>query len=654
MRWPRRLALTAALLSGAALIAAGALVAAAPVRGAWINLALGLAVTPASAVLGVIIARRRPDNVVGPLLALVGLTTALTAGRDVAWWFVATRQPATLPATGELAAAVDQFAAWIFVAIGLLLLHFPDGKVPGPRWRWIPPTLIVAAALDQIGTAFDTEPFRAPLADVPRPWGPLPLYLQVPAVVAFFLELVLVLVCAASLVVRYRRSGAVRRLQIKWLALAGLAIPLYPVLCLLEIVLWGRPLWFSAAIGIAGLIGIPAATAVALLRHDLYDIDKVLAATVTYGLVTTVLVATFAVTSAVGGLFFGRDSATAAAGATAVCAIALSPLRVRLQRAVDRRLYPIRRAALTAIDALGRETRGGESRPEQLESRLRQALRDPGLRIGFRVPGSDELVDADGQPVPAAGSTPVQLGGREIGVLRPSSAALRPELLRQVGAAAATLVEVIRLRLEVAQALREVESSRARLVQAGYLERRKLERDLHDGAQQRLVSLGMAFRLAQRHLDDGTVDVDAVLDQGVAELGTALAELRTIAYGLRPGRLDDGLDAALTELVRTLPITVELEICGDRLPDDIATTAYYVVSEAITNVVKHAAADRIALHIDRCAGRLVISVRDDGRGGAALSGSTIADRVAALGGTLRVHSPAGAGTLLEAVLPCAS
>jgi signal transduction histidine kinase len=253
------------------------------------------------------------------------------------------------------------------------------------------------------------------------------------------------------------------------------------------------------------------------------------------------------------------------------------------------------------------------------------------------------------------GAVPVELGGREIGALRASAGGPRPELLRQIAAAAATLVEVIRLRLEVAQALREVESSRARLVQAGFLERRKLERDLHDGAQQRLVSLGMAFRLAQRHLDDGTVDLNAVLDQGVAELGIALAELRKIAYGLRPGRLDDGLDAALTELVRTLPITVELSVCGDRLPDDVATTAYYVVSEAITNVVKHAAADRISLHIGRSDGRLVIEVRDDGRGGAALSHrSTIADRVAALGGTLRVHSPAGAGTVLEAVLPCAS
>ncbi len=214
---------------------------------------------------------------------------------------------------------------------------------------------------------------------------------------------------------------------------------------------------------------------------------------------------------------------------------------------------------------------------------------------------------------------------------------------------------MVRLRLEVAQALREAESSRARLLVAGFEERRRLERDLHDGAQQRLASLGMSLRLAQRHLGDGTVDVDGLLDAAVAELGTALAELRAIAYGLRPGRLDDGLDAALADLIRRVPVTVELEFDADRLPDEIATTAYYLVSEAIANVVKHAGADRIALRVSRTAECVSIRITDDGRGGAVLSGrSPLADRVAALGGTLTVESPAGRGTVIEAVLPCAS
>jgi signal transduction histidine kinase len=655
MGWPRRVALATSLVTGAVLAVAAALASQAPVAGALGNLAIALSAAPAAAVLGVVIAWRRPHNVVGPLLALVGLAAAVNAGRDVGWWYLADRRPDLLPSLDWLAALGDQSAAWLFVAIGLLLVYFPDGRLPGPRWRWVPPTLIICGAIDHLGTAFDPMAFREPLQDVARPWAPLPVLLQVPVLVAFVGELVLVLACTASLVVRFRRSDGTRRAQIKWLALAGIAIPLYPVGCLLEILIWGRPLWMSAAIGLAGLIGIPAATAIAMLRHDLYDVDKALAAAVTYGFVSAVLVAVYAVGSTVGGVLFGRDSPIAAAGATAVCAIALAPLRTRLQRRVDRRLYPLRRAALAAIETLNQDTRSGRARPEELEGRLRTALRDPRLRVGFQVPGTDGYVDTEGAAVVPLGAVPVELGGREIGVIRPGSAALRPELLRQLASSAATLVEVVRLRLEVAQALREVESSRARLVQVGYAERKRLERDLHDGAQQRLASLGLAFRLAQRHLDDGTVDVNGLLDQGVAELGTALVELRRIAHGLRPGRLDDGLDAALTELVRTVPLAVDVQVCADRLPDDVATTAYYVATEAITNAVKHATADRIALRVTRSDGRLLIKVSDDGCGGATLSArSGIADRVAALGGTLQVDSPPGAGTTVEAVLPCAS
>jgi signal transduction histidine kinase len=244
-------------------------------------------------------------------------------------------------------------------------------------------------------------------------------------------------------------------------------------------------------------------------------------------------------------------------------------------------------------------------------------------------------------------------GGAEIGVLCGGSS---PALRAEAGAAAALLVEVVRLRSELGAALREVESSRARLLQAGYAERRRLERDLHDGAQQRLVSLGMGLRLAQRHA--GQVDVNEVFDQAVDELATAVAELRRIAHGLRPSSLDDGLGPALRRLATTVPLPVELDVCPEPLPDEIATTAYYVASEAVSNAVKHADADTIAVRVARDAGRLQVSVRDDGRGGAtARSGSGLAgltDRVAAAGGALQVRSAPGRGTLVEAVLPCAS
>ena len=166
------------------------------------------------------------------------------------------------------------------------------------------------------------------------------------------------------------------------------------------------------------------------------------------------------------------------------------------------------------------------------------------------------------------------------------------------------------------------------------------------------------MRLAQRHLDDGTVDVDQVLDGAVAEIGTAVVELRQIAHGLRPSSPDDGLAAALENLSRNTPVPVGLDLQADDLPDDVSTTAYFVASEAVANAVKHAGAGSIAMSVRRCDGAVRVSVRDDGCGGAvARPGSGLAglrDRVSALGGTLGIRSDPGLGTEVEAVLPCES
>jgi signal transduction histidine kinase len=654
MMWPRRLATAAAVLTAAMFVLAGVLAAVAQTQAAVLNLVVGLTVAPLAVTLGVFTARRPQGRVVGALLAAVGLTTSITVTCEIAWQVLAGR-PALAESLNWLVAALIEGAFWVLVAVALLLLYFPDGRLPSRRWRWVPPALVGGMFLNQVYGAVEPAPFRSPLEDVERPFPPPPFWFELFAVIAFFLMLALILACAASLVVRYRRSERVKRQQISWLAIGGFGVVIYPFLCLLEILVWGRPLWMSAAVGVTALVGIPVATAIAILRHDLYDVDKALAGAVTWGLVTIVLLAVYAASSLAAGVFLGQESPVAAAAATAVCALALSPLRHRLQRRVDVRLYPLRRAAFAAIDGLHHDAAAGRATPEQLQPVLRTALRDPGLRVGFRVPGTDGCVDADGAPVPEESGEPVVLGGTTIGVLVPDAGEASSELLREVASRAATIAEMVRLRLELARTLREVESSRARLVQIGYDERRRLERDLHDGAQQRLVSLGMAIRVAQRHLDDGTVDVNGLLDQSVAELGTAVAELRQIAHGIRPSSLDDGLPAAVARLVRNVPITIDLEVDDSQLPDDVATTAYFVISESLANAVKHSEATRIGLHVSRLNGQVVVRVSDDGRGGAELRPeSGLADRVAALGGSLAVVSPAGRGTVVEAALPCVS
>lgn len=645
-----------ATTSGVALAAGAGLALMEPGWPTGVRLAFGVAVTALFTGLGLVVVRRQVGAVVGLLLTLLGLLVALVSAKEIGWQVLEARPDTALRLNWLI--AILQESAWAVVGCAVaVLLYFPDGRLPSRRWRWVPIALVATVAVAQVEGAFSTEPFLAPLQDVPRPFGPPPGWVQGLMLLSFVTMLVMFLVCASAPVVRWRRAGRRERQQLKWLAVAGIGIPAYPLLCLAEIVAFGRPVWFSAIVGLSGLVGVPLAVWLAMVRHDLYDVDRALAGAVTWVLVSGGLVGLYGVVSGVVGLAVGRESRAAVAAGVVLAGLALSPLRTRVQRLVDRRLYPLRRAAFDAVDALLGDVAAGRARPEALEERLRPALRDPGFRVGFTLPGADETVDAAGVAVAEGGAAvPILLGDQRIGELVPGpDSPTTPNLLAQVATRCAPVVEMVRLRLELAGALGDVEQSRARLVQAGFEERRRLEQDLHDGAQQRLVSLGMALRLAQRHLGDGSVDVNDLLDTSVAELGTAVAELRQIAHGLRPASLDDGLAAAVAAMLRTVPITVDLDICPDPLPDDVTTTAYYVVSEAVTNAVKHARATRISLQIRRVEDQLELRVSDDGDGGAVLPPtSSIPDRVAALRGTWRVDSRRGEGTIVEAAIPCAS
>ena len=612
---------------------------------------LGLAM----AALGVVIGFRVRANPVGALLAWAGAIVVFLAARDVYYraWL---DDPSSVPLDARVVAFLNESGWWLLAAVALLLLHFPDGTVPGRRWSALRPAVVVLALAQQGFGMVPREPFTSPMEGLAHPWGPPSDVVHVLSYVVNIALLVAFLLCGASLVVRFRRSAGVVRAQLKWLAFAGVAATAYPVVCLAEIVVTGRSGVVATVFGVVTIVALFCSVGVAMLRHDLYDVDRVLADTISYTIVLLVLIGAYALSALALGLVVGQDSPAAAAGATAICAVLLTPIRRRLHRAVDRRLFPRTKAALQAIDDLQHRVHTQTAQPEELEPVLRTALRDPTLRVGLLLPAATGFVDTHGAPVADTGLVPITLGGTQIGVL--ASSVTTPAVLRVVASAAASLVEVSRLRGELATALREVEASRARLVQAGDAERRRLERDLHDGAQQRLVSLGMAMRLAQRQLPTGSVDVHALLDQGVAELATAIAELRQIAHGLRPTSLDDGLHSALAALTNKLPVPVALEIMSEPLADDIATTAYFVAAEAITNAAKHAHASAITVRVTQQADEVNVWVKDDGCGGADPRGGTglagLADRVAALGGSLRLNSRPGGGTTIQAVLPCTS
>jgi PAS domain S-box-containing protein len=216
--------------------------------------------------------------------------------------------------------------------------------------------------------------------------------------------------------------------------------------------------------------------------------------------------------------------------------------------------------------------------------------------------------------------------------------------------------ELVSLAVASAQARADLSASRARLVKAGDEQRRKLERNLHDGAQQRLVSLALTIRLARRQLESAPDAVAASLEGAARELDLALAELRELARGLHPAALtEQGLGPALTGLAKRLPINVDLKAPDERLPENIEATAYYIVSEALTNVAKHAQATKAKVDMTLAGDVLKFEVTDDGRGGADPSAGSgilgLRDRAEAVGGTLFVISPPGQGTVVTAQLP---
>ena len=304
--------------------------------------------------------------------------------------------------------------------------------------------------------------------------------------------------------------------------------------------------------------------------------------------------------------------------------------------------------------------------PHKLRDVLAETLGDPSLELALWLPEKNCYVDAAGRDVELPDDahravTRIEHAGQPLAALVHDPSLLEePELVQAAGAAARLALENARLQADMRAQLVRVQESRVRIVSAADEERRRIERDLHDGAQQRLVSLALQLRTAQRRLGNGAdPEVESLLDAAVDELQVAVEELRELARGVHPAILtEEGLAAALESLVSRSAFPVFLDVLEGRFPPQVEATAYFVACEGLANVAKHAEASKAAVTVARRDGVLTIEVSDDGIGGAipvngsGLSG--LADRVEALGGKLRVESPAGGGTRVLGEIPCAS
>ena len=544
---------------------------------------------------GALVASRRPGNPIGWLFCAFGAFNALTADAAQGWGLRAAEQGWPGGPAAEWVAMIS----WLPSGVGLILtfLLFPDGRLPGRRWRPVVWVGALGFALALPGWSLSADQASAftdgrnPLATNAIPTGAL-------LAVGMVLFLGALIASALSLIVRFRRSHGVERRQLMWFTYAA---------CVAAVVLpVSYALWYvtpvAGVLAAAALTGLPVAASVAILRYRLYDIDVVINRTLVYGTLTFMLGAAFAATTVLLGTALGSGSSWATAGATLLVAVAFRPLRGRVQDAVDRRFSRARYDARRRMSEFLERLRAGEAAPEEVEGVLRDVLTDPALELLFHLPESQVYVDAHGTPVaepPAEGreAVPIERGGQPLAmVLHDRRADEHPGLLREVVEAGGLAIEIARLRVEMRRQLSEVEASRARIVAAANDERRRLERDLHDGAQQRLVSIGLALRHAQHEL------ADRLGGSGPRDAGRRR----------RRGRGRDRRAARALARPPAVPARRRARPCAPRacraradtgarhgadrtVRARIEAAAYFIACEGLTNAVKHAHATRVDL-----------------------------------------------------------
>lgn len=501
----------------------------------------------ASAV-GAVLVFRRPGHPVGWLFLALGGSFPLTGLLE---GYVSYGTIRSWPAVEQVFVLSDaSFIPW-FVLLSLILHLTPTGK---PLWRW------VAVATVAVGTLW---------------FGTALLGLEGPGrVVLGVLTAAGLIVAGVSLLVRFRRSRGVERRQLLWLVVAVVPLPAFVAVAFYAAA--DHPLMLSFATS-GFVVLIPVAAGLSIAKYHLYDVERILSRAVAYLLVSGVLVFTFAaVVITVGRLIGDRVDSPVPAVLGTLAAVALAgPAYRAFQEAVDRRFNRRRFEALRVV----REYVHDPASRSGVQEVLRLALGDPELRTAYWVEDRRQWVGDAGQAIePHLDEVPVRRGRREVARI-----AVAPGTDRELAEAAAVEalpeLENAGRRAAISLQLVEVRESRARIAAAQLSERRRIERDLHDGAQQRLLAVALNLRAAQLN---GRALPQAV-DSAIVELQGAVSDLRELANGLLPAILGDaGLGAAVDELAARLPLPVRVDIPGERFPAQVEATAWFIVCEAIT------------------------------------------------------------------------
>jgi two-component system, NarL family, sensor kinase len=636
-----------------------------------------LLLVPGFASVGVVVAVRRRGHRIGWLFLGMGLAAALTGfGFEYAVRAGVTA-PGSLPA-GWLWAAV---AAWTwplsFAGLGFVLLLFPDGGLPSPRWRPVAWTLGLSFGAAFVWGVVRPEPIDLSILTVDNPLGIALLERVVSEPLerllgwAVFLGwAVTILACLLAPFLRWRQAGWEARQQLKWLALvatmsAVLAVAGFALTLLKLAPVLGGLLAVAALTGLG--VGIPLAAGVAILRYRLYEIDRILSRSLVYAVSTAcVIVAYVGLVSVLGGLLSTRASLGVSLVATVVVAVLFEPARRRLQLGVDRLLFGERRNPSAVLARLGRleATLAPELVLGGVAQTVASALRLPFAAVELRLP--QETVQAGyGDAVAEPVVVPLVYQQEPVGRLLVSPRApgerftgVERRLLEDLAGQVALVASAVRLTVDLQHA-------RERLVLGREEERRRLRRDLHDGLGPTLAGVVLGLDGVGRALSGDQAAARQLVGRLKADVQAAVADTRRLVYELRPPALDElGLVAALRKQAASLgldgqgiQVQVEAPDRLDGLPAAVEVAAYRIALEALTNARRHAQARRCQVRLALDDG-LRIEVRDDGRGlpadpadGVGLA--SMRERAGELGGWCQIEPALNGGTSVRAWLPVA-
>jgi signal transduction histidine kinase len=664
----------------------------------------GLFMLTGTAYLGsaVAIVRRQPSNPVGWLM--LGIAALLAAGTPMTdYGIYAIRvSPGSLPAPGLVLALAEPTPFLSVAGIALVLLLFPNGRPVSRWWRPVVWATVILAVMNAVGTILTphrivdiwSDSLSHAHVSVADPLGVRALSILNASVgqVMFPLVVLAFVLGVVSLFVRRRRADPVQRAQLRWLNLVvGSAVVwiavMIPVAAIIGFNGWaGSLIWLVVTPLVA--LGIPVAVGIGIVRYRLFAIDVVISKTIVYGtLAAFITIVYIGIVVGVGQVAGSVGAPALSAVAAAVVAIAFQPVRRRVQRFANRLVYGDRATPYEVLSEFSERVAGAYA-IEDLSKRIARILAEGTsakgtavmLRIGAELrpdawwpedlppPEAMAVADAQGQVSDDEHLLAVvQHQGEVLGALSVTKPPGDPitsterKLANDLAAQAGLVLRNVRLTEELRANLEELHASRQRLVAAQDEERRRLERNLHDGAQQELVALAVKLRLARQLADRDVARTKEMLGQLQDDATSALENLRDLARGIYPPLLADrGLAAALEAQARKAPVPTAVHAQQvDRYPQDVEAATYFCCLEALQNIAKYAHATHVDIDLGSDDGTLMFRITDDGAGfdpavtarGAGLQNMT--DRLASLDGDLHIDSAPGRGTTIEGRLPVA-